>query len=604
MPMKKIIQYLKDKAVYIFLLLSMVVYFSFGSFHLAQFVTADEHFWFYERIPQYWKAIGDQNWKKTRVNDKPGISVALLGGTGLLLEKNPEKFEMKDIVDPDPNRTETSLRLNAIFRWPILVFNGFFSLYLFYVLRKNFKNKWPALFATLLIILSPTLLGISQIVNPDSLMWSFSAAAIFSFMALLVTDEKKFFILSPLFFSLALLSKYSAAVLYPFFFAALLIYFFIEKTEDKNINFQRLKSALWGYLTTVVGSLIFFALFMPAVFTKYQYLTEGTMDYPGMRYILIPIGIVWVAILLEVKFNKGKVTNWVYKKIDIVKKYLFPVFFGLMALIPIILMVNTLSGLDFLKIHDVPFDVRQGKDFVKGTTFIQKIFLEFRQLTFSLQPFVLLGIIWLWIRAAFFKIPYRFFIFLSSIFILIYYLAVITQDLLANIRYSIMLYPIAIALGALGIWDFFETLKKPVSKYAIAMGIVAVSVFSLWQAKPFYFNYTNSLLPSKYIITGAWGYGGYEAAEFINSQPNPENLRVWTDYQGACEFIKGMCMTKNYKYNTEKYQFDYFIFSRRGQILDEKKSGNEKPIDNQPVWSLEIGGRPQNFIQVYKAKGI
>lgn len=595
--------WIKNKSVWLILLLLIVLYFSFGAYHLAQFTTADEHFWFYNRIPQYWKSIASHKWEKTRINDKPGISVAMISGAGLFFQKNPEKLEIKDLIQPDPNRTATSLDLNRTFRLPILIFNGLFSLYLFYVLNKLFKNKWLSLLSVSAIILSPTLLGISQIVNPDSLMWSFSAAAIFSFAALLYTGEKKFWLFAPLFLAMSLLSKYSAAVLYPFFFTVLLLYFFIEKKADGDIDNQRLKFGLLGYLATVIGSLVFFSLFMPAVFIKINYLTSGTIDYPGMKNILIPIGIIWLLMLIDSIFNYGKIVNWIYKKIEPTKEYFFSAFFGILSFIIIIMLINAVSGLDFLKIHSIPFDIRQGKDFIKGTTFIQKIFLEFRQLVFSLQPFVLAGILWLWIRAAISKIPYRFIILISSAFIIVYYLAVITQDLLANIRYSIMLYPIAITLGAVGIWDFFAVMKKKIAPAWIAIGLISVSTFSLWEAKPFYFNYTNALLPQKYIITGAWGYGGYEAAQYINSQPNPENLRVWTDYQGTCEFIKGMCMTKNYKFDQSKYAFDYFVFSRRGQILDTKKKGNEKPIGNQPVWSLEIGGRPENYVKVYKSAG-
>ena len=61
------------------LVLVLGLYLFFGLSHLGQFVTADEHKWLYERIPNYWEAIRDQKWKKTFINDKPGVSVAILG---------------------------------------------------------------------------------------------------------------------------------------------------------------------------------------------------------------------------------------------------------------------------------------------------------------------------------------------------------------------------------------------------------------------------------------------------------------------------------------------------------------------------------------------
>lgn len=599
---------LKNKLPWLLFLIPITIYFLFGTYHLARFTTADEHFWFYDRIPQYWDSLAEKKWKKTRVNDKPGITVAMFGGAGLLLEKNPESKEMRDYMPPIPSRPEDSLTLNKNFRLPILIFNALFSLFLLYVLNKILQKKWLSLIAASLIILSPTLLGISQIVNPDSFLWIFSASAILSFGALLSTGEKKFFVLAPLFLALSLLSKYSASILYPFLFIVMIIYFFTnaKKPEGGNlmmIDNKRLQTALWGYLATVLGSLVFFSIFMPAVFVKYKYLTEGTIDYPGMRYILIPIFAIWTLMLLDSRFRNGKITNWIIVQTVRYKTYIYRFIFGFLTLVVAFLLINAWSGIDFLKIHSIPFDVRQDKAFIKGTSLLQKIFLEFRQLTFSLHPIVLAGLVWIWIRSFIRSTKFDFIILTASSFLIIYFSAVITQGLLANIRYSIMTYPMAIIMGSIGIWDFFSVLKKKISPAWIFIGLLSVSTFSLWQAKPFYFNYTSVLLPKNYIITGAWGYGGYEAAEYINSLPGSEKFNVWADYQGTCEFIKGSCMTKNYEYNPAKYKFDYFVFSRRGQILDKQKKGSTiKPIGDEPVWELHIGNRPENFVKVYKAK--
>ncbi|HDZ85159.1 MAG TPA: hypothetical protein ENH35_01240, partial [Candidatus Moranbacteria bacterium] len=59
-----------------FLALSLIIYFLFGFNHLTESVTSDEHYWVYDRVPEYWEAISNQKWKKTRVNDKPGITLA------------------------------------------------------------------------------------------------------------------------------------------------------------------------------------------------------------------------------------------------------------------------------------------------------------------------------------------------------------------------------------------------------------------------------------------------------------------------------------------------------------------------------------------------
>ena len=73
-------------------------------------------------------------------------------------------------------------------------------------------------------------------------------------------------------------------------------------------------------------------------------------------------------------------------------------------------------------------------------------------------------------------------------------------------------------------------------------GIFALVIFSsvkeIKGIYPFYFNYTNELLPKNDIITTAWGYGGYEAAKFINNlSDDPKSTIVWTDYGGVCSFF-------------------------------------------------------------------
>ena len=171
-------------------------------------------------------------------------------------------------------------------------------------------------------------------------------------------------------------------------------------------------------------------------------------------------------------------------------------------------------------------------------------------------------------------------------------IAVIEQGLLVTVRYSIILFPLAIVLASLAINDFFnpddsrennkaklvfcavlvmvailcvatqiqqnyfhgkarkrfmDRVYKKLVYPLITLGVserepllyryfpwksserpqrwlcrvlVALNVFSILLISPFYFSYTNDLLPKTYIINGAWGYGGYEAAQYMNNLPN------------------------------------------------------------------------------------
>ncbi len=106
---------LREKHFIFFLLIvSAMSFFAFGLFHLAKFETTDEHLWKYGRIKQYWQALKNTNWEKTYINDKPGVTVALISGIGLIFEPEPETHKITDPAETagglfevfDTSRTE------------------------------------------------------------------------------------------------------------------------------------------------------------------------------------------------------------------------------------------------------------------------------------------------------------------------------------------------------------------------------------------------------------------------------------------------------------------------------------------------------------------
>ena len=132
-----------------------------------------------------------------------------------------------------------------------------------------------------------------------------------------------------------------------------------------------------------------------------------------------------------------------------------------------------------------------------------------------------------------------------------------------------------------------------------------------FRIRPFYFNYTNLLLPQKIIINDAWGYGGYEAAQYLNTLPNAKNSAIWSDYYGVCEFFVGRCLTA-YTFDKEKIKPDYYVLTRRGGIRYMSKYDNWEMKSgltaykyynvSNPDWQLFIGNHPGNFIKVIKVE--
>ncbi|MFZ2193675.1 MAG: phospholipid carrier-dependent glycosyltransferase [Candidatus Moraniibacteriota bacterium] len=604
-------RYLKIGALF---LITFVIYFSFGFHHIGKFITADEHLWIYDRIPRYWSAISTQNWKKTYVHEKPGITLAIISGTGLLKYPGPTNY----LRENQANKTGTTQPLENMltaFRLPVLIFNGLFSLFFFWILFRITKNKWIALWSSILNILSPSLLGMSQIVNSDSLLWTFATATILSFIAYLETSKKKFAVLTSLFLGLSMLTKFTATILLPFLFIISII-FFLEKNKDyldKKAELAKkiLQSAI-AFFLIIVGSLATFAILLPASFFKLkECLYDGTIGYSNMAFILLPISVIQLLLIAEYFWMKNKLTITILEKTQKVWSLCSKAIYAFLALIFLISIFNYFFGHDFLNLEKVPFDARQGAIF-KDTSLLKKIFLEARPTVFSLTPLVIFFCLFLWIKSLFSNTKERFIVFTFSTFIIIYTAAIIQQDLLNIIRYNVIIYPAFSILAAIGIYYFIPKNKKSEWIYLFAtILILFFSLISLWKIKPFYFNYSNFFLPKKYVTVDSWGYGGYEAAKYLNSLPDAEKKTIWTDYYGVCEFFKGNCLIR-YSINQAISPIDYFVFTRRGKIRYDQKMKDKsfvkksknllklKPYYEEalPLWEIQIDNRPENYIKI------
>jgi len=616
--MKKVFQ--NQKLILpLFFLLALAVYFSFGTFHIGKFVTVDEHHWLYTRIPQYWKGVLNQKWGLTYIHEKPGITLAIVSGTGLLQYNDPAK-DIEKIKPEVTGNTQAIEKFLSAFRLPLVIFNGIFSLFFFWIIRKITENHWIALWSAILILLSPILIGMSQVVNSDALLWAFSTAAILSFAGFLKTEEKKLAALSALFLGLSVLTKFTSVIMMPFLFVMAALWY-LEKIEEWTRNKidipKKIFNATLAYLAAIFGSLIFFAILLPASFGKPEYLYKGTIGYPGMQFILWPILALQLLVIAEHLIWKNKFSIFVLQFIQKYRNRYAKIIYALLSFSFLLLLANYALGRDFLHFESVPFDAYQEKIFY-NQPWIKKMLLEFRPLVFSVTPIALLSILYLWIKSFSKTLKENFLALTISIFLIIFCAAVIQEKLLNIIRYSIILYPLLAILAAVGIYEFFELKKlQKINKNWITLGIIFISFISLWQIKPFYLNYTSDLLPKKYIITDAWGYGGYEAAQFLNYRPNAAETPVWSDSSGFCEFYTGPCVKGKCGLPVGFSGFSYFKLDRRGQLLFEEKDGKDKYCKKNPqlfreisgqydrtdaIFDLAIDNRPGNSIRIVPAE--
>lgn len=665
---------------FLLLIFSVIIFFIFGLIHLTKFISSDEHFWLYnpesDRIHTYWEAIKKGDWEGTRINDKPGITLAYVSGIGMLFEKDPEKqviFSDGTVKIYNPEKIK---KINFLYRLPILLISGFFSFLFFWMIKRITSDEWIALFASSLTLFSPVILGISQIVNPDSLFWIFSFSGLLSFLGLLKLQEKKFFWMTLVFFGLSMASKYVAIIFIPFFFLMMISYYLFEfKNIKKKENLcRRLKKDVAYYLGIIAGGFSIFAIMMPAVFVKVKYFYEGTIGFPGMEPIFWLIMILCLLLLLDAFLKKSFFLEKMLEFFQPLVKILPKIIYLILAVTFFFVIINWLSRHRLIDLEDIPFDSKRKEEFSQ-IPYAHRFILETVPLVFSLTPFVLFSLIFLWIKGIFQKLVHGYLIFILSMFLIIFYIAVIEQGLLLTIRYSIILYPVSFFLVAMAFREFFPSIKEEetekktkktlavfslilsvsiliyimssleqygllnqknlrifinfhkiffslvvfmisistifviyrflkwkkieiIKEMHVFIGLFILSLISIFLIRPFYFSYTNDLLPKKYIIVGAWGYGGYEAAQYMNSLPNARETTVWSDAYGFCEFYVGKCIRK-IKVNTEKYKIDYFYRTYKGQL----KPGFPHKM-SEPIWEMELDGRYKNFIRIHKAEDV
>ena len=203
------------------------LFFSFGMYRLTEYAAVDEPLWFDGRIDKYWKNVGERDWRGTNISDKPGITIALASGPGLWFKTT------KDYKTAHVDGEVISLRNDVksfylAYRLPLLIVITLL-LPLFYFFLERLLGKRHALLSYVLIATSPILIGMSKIINPDSLLWLFAPLSLISYLAFLKRRSFRYLIFSGIFLGLALLTKYVSNILFIFFLGLIFLEYLYHK---------------------------------------------------------------------------------------------------------------------------------------------------------------------------------------------------------------------------------------------------------------------------------------------------------------------------------------------------------------------------------------
>jgi hypothetical protein len=259
-PKEKAPLFIRENIAEISLVAIVIFIFLFlGAQNLGKFAAVDEPLWTFDRIPKFWNNVSDGEFHKTMISDKPGITVALISGIALNFV-NPKEYELTK-ENGYMLETKSDFELfNFIFRFPILLFDALILILFFWLLYK-LAGKATALFSTIFIGLSPLLLGISSIVNPDSLLWTFLPLSIISYFIYLKEKRKvSYLFLSGILMGLGLLTKYITNILAIYFLVIII-------AEIINTN-KKTRSELSSYLSLLF--IDYFMLLAIAIFTAFS----------------------------------------------------------------------------------------------------------------------------------------------------------------------------------------------------------------------------------------------------------------------------------------------------------------------------------------------
>ena len=603
-----------------FVLFLTGVFFSSGLYRLTEFAAVDEPLWLENRIEKYWKNIGERDWKGTQISDKPGITVALASGFGLL-SKDPDNFDSIKYGGEIYSNGSDIQSFYFAFRFPLLVVITLF-LPFFYFFLERITGKTAALTSYAFLATSPVLIGMSKIINPDALLWIFVPLALLAFVLYQKKKLFRYLALAGIFLGLGLLTKYVANILLVFLLALLFVeYLYHEKASQKPVT-EYFKDSLKELAFLLFVALATFYTLLPAVWLKPEKLFTATLGSQAFEKVA-PLFLVLVAfVFLDQWINKSRITTVIMEGLSWAKvslARLIGVFFLGTALFS---LANVWAGMrpyDFMALLEAPKTIATRSD-------LFGIFLtNFYPLVFGLPPLSLLGFLlvplFFW-KKDFYRSDRLRLAFYLVIFIILYYLGSAVNGVASIVRYQIILFPLAAILAGIAFAEIQTFLKNRLpSKRAwvtpIFLAALSLAGILTILKTPFPLSYASVLLPKQYYTDlKDMGPGSYEIAQKLNALPNARNLSIWTDKDGVCKFFLGRCRRGFGPETIRDHTVDYVVVSsaresRSKKLIRSKVESGDPTVINvgsyydrdDADFAVLINGRTSHFVKAFAFEG-
>lgn len=608
---------LQGRGALFFVLVVTTLFFLSGLHDLTRFAAVDEPLWTNGRITKYWHNIEDRDWKGTRISDKPGVTVALAAGPGLWFV-TPKEYRSLRQAGELYNGRKNIEDFYLAFRLPFLIVITLL-LPFFYFLIERLLGKRIALASYTLVGLSPVLIGMSKIINPDSLLWLLAPLALLAYLVFQKNRRYRFLLIAGGLMGLALLTKYVANIVLVFMIGVIFLEWIYGGRRKEALSVY-LKRTFIEFGILVFTALSVFAILFPAVWVKPEKLITATLYSQAFEKAApLFLGLL-IFIVIDIRWNKTRTLTWLLGLLSRFRDIVSNVLLGLFSLSVVITLMNVAFGMrwyDFVELLAAPKTIATKSDLLG-------IFLtNFYPLLFGITPVVLfgllLGLYLVWRRDVRDTPAGKAFVVLA-LFVLLYSLGGAMNGVAMIVRYQIMLFPVAAIMAGIGwvaFWDLtvsrFPSLRKP---WLPALGLIGLIVCSLPSVlrTPFPLSYASALLPTRYHIdVKDMGPGSYEAAAWLNRQPNAEGLLIWTDKDGVCKFFVGRCKRGfGQKSLRPEEPFDYIVVSSGRESRTSKmiapKAVSDPSIARYDLYydrtdtdfAVYINGRKSHYVKVFR----
>lgn len=598
----------------LFVVIFTLMFFVFGLQNLTRFAAVDEPLWLDGRIGKYWKSISEQWMDKTLVSDKPGITIAIASGPGLFfVEAKDYRNTRNDFEAKHPGTSIEDLYL--AFRLPLLIAITLL-LPLFYLLLVSLVGTSAALFGYSAITLSPVLIGMSKIVNPDSLLWVFAPLSFLAYLVFLEKRAWRYLLLSGVLFGFALLTKYVANFLVVYIFALSFLYPLWKQDEKLTLSFLFKVFLIWFGIS--VATLY---LFVPAFWVHPMMLLESTLFSQAFEKVAWIFIVLMTLVFLDQFLVKSRVSLFFIETLKPYGGIFGKIILGFFILTFSIAFLNGIFGMPWIHFSEMLASPK-----TSGLQNLPSLFFtNFYPLTFGVAPLILLGMsIMLWQA---WTTPFRSFTSLHRLalalilFILLYYLGSTVNGVVLINRYQIMLYPLMALLGGIGLFILVEILWRSFHKSSLTtfpalillVGISLLLAFSPFISR-FPLSYTSYLLPKQYSVdVKDMGAGSYEAAMYLNELPNAKETAIWTDKTGVCKFYVGPCLDG---FNLSKLKANdvrYVVLSSGRAARTAHRFAPAESLSitedvfrldtyyqrTDPLYEIRINGRANQYVKIF-----